>query len=77
MHIVVKELPRSLKVDPFSCGIATCNVLERELFTKVRPWADETKHLKRAELALLLVTQAGSRYQLVRLQFLRCCDIPI
>lgn len=67
MHPIVSELPHSLQVDPFSCGIVTCNTLERELFPNVRPWEDATKHLERAELALLLVTQTGSRYKLVRL----------
>lgn len=66
MHAVVPELSHSLQVDPFSCGIVTCNTLERELFPNVRAWSDATKHLERAEFALLLITQIGSRYKLVR-----------
>lgn len=62
----VKELPRSIQDDGYSCGIVTCNTIERVVFPNVRPWSPATKELERAEFALLLATQLGSQYGLVR-----------
>lgn len=58
-------LSHSVQRDCYSCGIVTCNTIERAIFPNVRPWSFETKDFERVEFALLLATQLGSRYALV------------
>lgn len=62
----LKTLPHSYQGDSYSCGIVTCNTIERVVFPNVRPWSSATKDLERAEFVLLLVAQLGSQYSLVR-----------
>lgn len=62
----VAKLSCPLQDDCFSCGVVTCNSIERQLFPHTQLWTPATKHLERVEWVLLLAARPGSQYSLVR-----------
>ncbi|TFY75668.1 hypothetical protein EWM64_g8344, partial [Hericium alpestre] len=64
LDAIIETLPHSMQDDGFSCPDCTWNTSERALWPATHPWSPPTKHLERAEYALLLATQLAGAYTL-------------